>query len=141
MRRGSLQSPTSSCCAEVGSVGSCHCLESELGFILRLFHDCSLVFNRCEMMKSRSFLLSLILLGAFLSFTRGWMDLDGSRRPHSDLGRLHQEVRWICCCCSSCLCLCCSEAFCPVKTEQVGAYIPVCLYRAPDEVSGEMAIV
>lgn len=39
------------------------------------------------------------------------------------------------------LCLCCSEAFCPVKTEQVGVYIPVCLYRAPDEVSGEMAIV
>uniref|UniRef100_A0A8C2T0M8 Follistatin like 4 n=1 Tax=Coturnix japonica TaxID=93934 RepID=A0A8C2T0M8_COTJA len=48
--------------------------------------------SRCEMMKSRRFLLSLVLLGAFLSFTRGWMDLDGSRRLHSDLGRLHQEV-------------------------------------------------
>lgn len=105
MCHGRLQSPASSYQAEVGSVGSCHFLESELGFILSLFHDCSLVFNRREMMKSRNFPLSLVLLGAFLSFTRGWMDLDGSRRPLSDLGRLHQEVRQIGgCCCSSCVC-------------------------------------
>ncbi|KAM6299551.1 follistatin-related protein 4 [Aegotheles albertisi] len=42
-------------------------------------------------MKSRSFWLSLVLLGVFPSVTRGWMDVDGSRRLHSDAGRLHQE--------------------------------------------------
>ncbi|NXF98588.1 FSTL4 protein, partial [Eubucco bourcierii] len=43
-------------------------------------------------MKSRSFWLSLVLLGVFLSVTRGWMDTDRSRRLYSDVGRLHQEV-------------------------------------------------
>ncbi|XP_075571625.1 follistatin-related protein 4 isoform X2 [Pelecanus crispus] len=43
------------------------------------------------MMKSRSFWFSLILLGVFLSVTRGWMDVDRSRRLHSDAGRLHEE--------------------------------------------------
>uniref|UniRef100_A0A8C0BT63 Follistatin like 4 n=1 Tax=Buteo japonicus TaxID=224669 RepID=A0A8C0BT63_9AVES len=42
-------------------------------------------------MKSRSFWLSLILLGVFPSVTRGWMDVDRSRRLYSDAGRLHQE--------------------------------------------------
>ncbi|NXK47271.1 FSTL4 protein, partial [Chauna torquata] len=42
-------------------------------------------------MKSRSFWLSLVLLGVFPSVTRGWMDSDGSRRLYSDAGRLHQE--------------------------------------------------
>uniref|UniRef100_A0A8B9IEI1 Follistatin like 4 n=1 Tax=Anser cygnoides TaxID=8845 RepID=A0A8B9IEI1_ANSCY len=58
---------------------------------LRLLYDCSLVFNRREMMKSRSFWLSLVLLGVFSSVTRGWMDSAGSRRLFSDAGRLHQE--------------------------------------------------
>ncbi|XP_035416662.1 follistatin-related protein 4 isoform X2 [Cygnus atratus] len=43
------------------------------------------------MMKSRSFWLSLVLLGVFSSVTRGWMDSAGSRRLFSDGGRLHQE--------------------------------------------------
>ncbi|XP_051487251.1 follistatin-related protein 4 isoform X1 [Apus apus] len=43
------------------------------------------------MMKSRSFWLPLVLLGVFPSVTRGWMDVDGSRRLYSDAGRLHQE--------------------------------------------------
>ncbi|NXD77069.1 FSTL4 protein, partial [Halcyon senegalensis] len=43
------------------------------------------------MMKSRSFWLSLVLLGVFPSVTRGWMDVDRSRRLYSDAGRLHQE--------------------------------------------------
>ncbi|XP_054245137.1 follistatin-related protein 4-like isoform X1 [Indicator indicator] len=43
------------------------------------------------MMKSRSFWLSLVLLGVFPSVTRGWMDVDRSRRLYSDVGRLHQE--------------------------------------------------
>ncbi|XP_042646271.1 follistatin-related protein 4 isoform X2 [Tyto alba] len=43
------------------------------------------------MMKSRSFWLSLVLLGVFPSVTRGWMDTDRSRRLYSDVGRLHQE--------------------------------------------------
>ncbi|XP_032052560.1 follistatin-related protein 4 isoform X2 [Aythya fuligula] len=43
------------------------------------------------MMKSRSFWLSLVLLGVFLSVTRGWMDSAGSRRHFSDAGRLQQE--------------------------------------------------
>nr|XP_013031289.2 follistatin-related protein 4 isoform X2 [Anser cygnoides] len=43
------------------------------------------------MMKSRSFWLSLVLLGVFSSVTRGWMDSAGSRRLFSDAGRLHQE--------------------------------------------------
>ncbi|XP_075297933.1 follistatin-related protein 4 isoform X2 [Opisthocomus hoazin] len=43
------------------------------------------------MMKSRSFWLSLVLLGVFPSVTRGWMDADRSRRLYSDAGRLHQE--------------------------------------------------
>ncbi|XP_035194538.1 follistatin-related protein 4 isoform X2 [Oxyura jamaicensis] len=43
------------------------------------------------MMKSRSFWLSLVLLGVFPSVTRGWMDAAGSRRLFSDAGRLHQE--------------------------------------------------
>ncbi|KAM9603024.1 follistatin-related protein 4 isoform 1-T2 [Morphnus guianensis] len=42
-------------------------------------------------MKSRSFWLSLVLLGVFPSVTRGWMDVDRSRRLYSDAGRLHQE--------------------------------------------------
>ncbi|XP_061858656.1 follistatin-related protein 4 isoform X1 [Colius striatus] len=42
-------------------------------------------------MKSRSFWLSLVLLEVFLSITRGWMDVDRSRRLYSDEGRLHQE--------------------------------------------------
>ncbi|KAK2540820.1 hypothetical protein Q9966_004521 [Columba livia] len=46
---------------------------------------------RCEMMKSKSFWLSLILLGVFPSVTRGWMDTDRSRRLYPDAGRLHQE--------------------------------------------------
>lgn len=66
--------------------------ESELGFVLRLLYDCSLVFNRREMMKSRSFWLSLVLLGVFPLVTRGWMDSAGSRRLFSDAGRLQQEV-------------------------------------------------
>ncbi|XP_026713914.1 follistatin-related protein 4 isoform X2 [Athene cunicularia] len=44
-----------------------------------------------EMMKSRSFWLSLVLLGVFPLVTRGWMDTDRSRRLYSDAGRLHQE--------------------------------------------------
>ncbi|XP_029853907.1 follistatin-related protein 4 isoform X2 [Aquila chrysaetos chrysaetos] len=47
--------------------------------------------NRRETMKSRSFWLSLVLLGVFPSVTRGWMDVDRSRRLYSDAGRLHQE--------------------------------------------------
>ncbi|XP_054698190.1 follistatin-related protein 4 isoform X2 [Grus americana] len=47
--------------------------------------------NRREMMKSRSFWLSLVLLGVFPSVTRGWMDADRSRRLYSDAGRLRQE--------------------------------------------------
>ncbi|XP_054024309.1 follistatin-related protein 4 isoform X2 [Dryobates pubescens] len=43
------------------------------------------------MMKSRSFWLSLVLLGVFPPITRGWMDVDRSRRLYSDVGRLHQE--------------------------------------------------
>ncbi|XP_059681425.1 follistatin-related protein 4 isoform X2 [Gavia stellata] len=43
------------------------------------------------MMKSRSFWLSLVLLGVFPLVTRGWMDADRSRRLYSDAGRLHQE--------------------------------------------------
>uniref|UniRef100_A0A8C3PQ17 Follistatin like 4 n=1 Tax=Calidris pygmaea TaxID=425635 RepID=A0A8C3PQ17_9CHAR len=43
------------------------------------------------MMKSRSFWLSLVLLGVFPSVMRGWMDVDRSRRLYSDAGRLHQE--------------------------------------------------
>ncbi|XP_074739974.1 follistatin-related protein 4 isoform X2 [Strix uralensis] len=43
------------------------------------------------MMKSRSFWLSLVLLGVFPLVTRGWMDTDRSRRLYSDAGRLHQE--------------------------------------------------
>uniref|UniRef100_A0A8B9C2L7 Follistatin like 4 n=1 Tax=Anser brachyrhynchus TaxID=132585 RepID=A0A8B9C2L7_9AVES len=58
---------------------------------LRLLYDRSLVFNRREMMKSRSFWLSLVLLGVFSSVTSGWMDSAGSRRLFSDAGRLHQE--------------------------------------------------
>ncbi|XP_069725484.1 follistatin-related protein 4 isoform X3 [Phaenicophaeus curvirostris] len=49
------------------------------------------VRTRREMMKSRSFWLSLVLLGVFSSVTRGWMDMDRSRRLYSDAGRLHQE--------------------------------------------------
>uniref|UniRef100_A0A8B9VNS1 Follistatin like 4 n=1 Tax=Anas zonorhyncha TaxID=75864 RepID=A0A8B9VNS1_9AVES len=47
--------------------------------------------NRREMMKSRSFWLSLVLLGVFPLVTRGWMDSAGSRRLFSDAGRLQQE--------------------------------------------------
>uniref|UniRef100_A0A8B9ZKF5 Follistatin like 4 n=1 Tax=Anas platyrhynchos TaxID=8839 RepID=A0A8B9ZKF5_ANAPL len=47
--------------------------------------------NRREMMKSRSFWLSLVLLGVFPLVTRGWMDSAGSRRLFSDVGRLQQE--------------------------------------------------
>uniref|UniRef100_A0A8C8A6V7 Follistatin like 4 n=1 Tax=Otus sunia TaxID=257818 RepID=A0A8C8A6V7_9STRI len=43
------------------------------------------------MMKSRSFWLSLVLLGVFPLVTRGWMDMDRSRRLYSDAGRLRQE--------------------------------------------------
>ncbi|XP_014803798.1 PREDICTED: follistatin-related protein 4 isoform X2 [Calidris pugnax] len=43
------------------------------------------------MMKSRSFWLSLVLLGVFPSVMRGWMDVERSRRLYSDAGRLHQE--------------------------------------------------
>ncbi|XP_068554328.1 follistatin-related protein 4 isoform X2 [Anas acuta] len=43
------------------------------------------------MMKSRSFWLSLVLLGVFPLVTRGWMDSAGSRRLFSDAGRLQQE--------------------------------------------------
>ncbi|XP_074012269.1 follistatin-related protein 4 isoform X1 [Numenius arquata] len=43
------------------------------------------------MMKSRSFWLSLVLLGVFPSVMRGWMDMDRSGRLYSDAGRLHQE--------------------------------------------------
>ncbi|NXS62217.1 FSTL4 protein, partial [Brachypteracias leptosomus] len=44
------------------------------------------------MMKSRSFWLSLVLLGVFPSVTRGWLDMERSRRLYSDAGRLHQEA-------------------------------------------------
>ncbi|NXF06393.1 FSTL4 protein, partial [Smithornis capensis] len=43
------------------------------------------------MMTSRSFWCSLVLLGVFPLVTRGWMDMDRSRRLYSDVGRLHQE--------------------------------------------------
>ncbi|XP_040460755.1 follistatin-related protein 4 isoform X2 [Falco naumanni] len=43
------------------------------------------------MMTSRSFWLSLLLLGLFPLVTRGWMDVERSRRLYSDAGRLHQE--------------------------------------------------
>ncbi|NWQ98039.1 FSTL4 protein, partial [Burhinus bistriatus] len=43
------------------------------------------------MMRSRSFWLSLVFLGVFPSVTRGWMDVDRSRRLYSDMERLHQE--------------------------------------------------
>ncbi|NXJ68218.1 FSTL4 protein, partial [Rostratula benghalensis] len=43
------------------------------------------------MMTSRSFWLSLVLLGVFPSVTRGWMDVERSRRLYSDVRRLHQE--------------------------------------------------
>ncbi|XP_053847291.1 follistatin-related protein 4 isoform X2 [Vidua macroura] len=46
---------------------------------------------RFEMMTSRSFWCSLVLLGVFPLVTRGWMDVDQSRSLHSDAGRLHQE--------------------------------------------------
>lgn len=52
------------------------------------------------MMKSKSFWLSLILLGFFPSVTRGWMDTDRSRRLYPDAGRLHQEVLYPSCCCT-----------------------------------------
>ncbi|XP_027538559.1 follistatin-related protein 4 isoform X2 [Neopelma chrysocephalum] len=42
-------------------------------------------------MPSRSFWCSLVLLGVFPLVTRGWMDVDRSRRLFSDAGRLHQE--------------------------------------------------
>ncbi|NWS20443.1 FSTL4 protein, partial [Pachyramphus minor] len=44
------------------------------------------------MMPSRSFWCSLVLLGVFPLVTRGWMDVDRSRRLFSDAGKLHQEV-------------------------------------------------
>ncbi|XP_008493693.2 follistatin-related protein 4 isoform X1 [Calypte anna] len=43
------------------------------------------------MMTSRSFWLPLVLLGVFWSVTRGWMDVERSRRLHLDEGSLHQE--------------------------------------------------
>uniref|UniRef100_A0A8C4UX54 Follistatin like 4 n=1 Tax=Falco tinnunculus TaxID=100819 RepID=A0A8C4UX54_FALTI len=43
------------------------------------------------MMTSRSFWLSLLLLGLFPLVTRGWMDVERSRRLYSDAGRLHRE--------------------------------------------------
>ncbi|XP_048175838.1 follistatin-related protein 4 isoform X4 [Corvus hawaiiensis] len=43
------------------------------------------------MMTSRSFWCSLVLLGVFPLVTRGWMDVDRSRKLYSDAGRLHQE--------------------------------------------------
>ncbi|NWR83557.1 FSTL4 protein, partial [Furnarius figulus] len=43
-------------------------------------------------MTSRSFWCSLVLLGVFPLVTRGWLDVDRSRRLFSDVGRLHQEV-------------------------------------------------
>ncbi|KAM4764667.1 follistatin-related protein 4 isoform 2-T3 [Cyanocitta cristata] len=43
------------------------------------------------MMTSRSFWFSLVLLGVFPLVTRGWMDVDRSRKLYSDAGRLHQE--------------------------------------------------
>ncbi|XP_017690115.1 PREDICTED: follistatin-related protein 4 isoform X3 [Lepidothrix coronata] len=42
-------------------------------------------------MPSRSFWCSLVLLGVFPLVTRGWMDVDRSRRLFSDAGRWHQE--------------------------------------------------
>ncbi|NWW02996.1 FSTL4 protein, partial [Oreocharis arfaki] len=50
------------------------------------------------MMTSRSFLCSLVLLGVFPLVTRGWMDVDRSRRLYSDAGRLHQEQPFVVCC-------------------------------------------
>ncbi|NWI90396.1 FSTL4 protein, partial [Pitta sordida] len=44
------------------------------------------------MMTSRTFWCSLVLLGVFPLVTRGWMEMDRSRRLYSDVGRLHQEV-------------------------------------------------
>ncbi|NXP28132.1 FSTL4 protein, partial [Scytalopus superciliaris] len=44
------------------------------------------------MMTSRSFWCSFVLLGVFPLVSRGWMDVDRSRRLFSDAGRLHQEV-------------------------------------------------
>ncbi|NXG47495.1 FSTL4 protein, partial [Psilopogon haemacephalus] len=55
------------------------------------------------MMKSSSFWLSLVLLGVFSSVTRGWMDVDRSRRLYSDVGSLHPEVLYTSCCSSSLL--------------------------------------
>ncbi|NWY12475.1 FSTL4 protein, partial [Aphelocoma coerulescens] len=52
------------------------------------------------MMTSRSFWFSLVLLGVFPLVTRGWMDVDRSRKLYSDAGRLHQEVLYSLCCCS-----------------------------------------
>ncbi|XP_057284159.1 follistatin-related protein 4 isoform X1 [Pezoporus wallicus] len=43
------------------------------------------------MMRSRSFWLSLVLLGVSLLLTRGWMAEDRSRRLYLDAGRSHQE--------------------------------------------------
>ncbi|NWI52367.1 FSTL4 protein, partial [Calyptomena viridis] len=43
-------------------------------------------------MTSRSFWCPLVLLGVFPLLTRGWMDMERSRRLYSDVGRLHQEV-------------------------------------------------
>ncbi|NXR45823.1 FSTL4 protein, partial [Hippolais icterina] len=44
------------------------------------------------MTTSRTFWCSLVLLGVFPLVTRGWMDVEQSKRLYSDAGRLHQEV-------------------------------------------------
>jgi len=72
------------------------------------------------MMKSRSFWLSLVLLGVFPSVTRGWMDADRSRRLYSDAGRLHQEVLYPSCCAATALVffvLCSGSPYCENKTN------------------------
>lgn len=126
---GSLQSSIDTDWVWTGAISwSFHrVLESKLGFVARwLFYECSLVFNRRETMKSRSFWLSLVLLGVFPSVTRGWMDVDRSRRLYSDAGRLHQEVLYTSCCCgcNSCLfifVLCLGSAY-RANRKQVRAY-------------------
>lgn len=83
------------------------------------------------MMTSRSFWCSLVLLGVCPLVTRGWMDVDRSRRLYSDAGRLHQEVLYTSCCCSysswvSVLGLCSGSPYCKQKAS-VGLSMYICI--------------
>lgn len=128
---GSLQSSIDTDWVWTGAISwSFHrVLESKLGFVARwLFYECSLVFNRRETMKSRSFWLSLVLLGVFPSVTRGWMDMDRSRRLYSDAGRLHQEVLYTSCCCGcNSFYFCAVFRLCILCKQKTSEGLPMCV--------------